>query len=358
VEDVIELLAKSASILPPRARGNCRIWFTWKDSPVFISAGTKKPKEAREVLRAKIGEWLAKLPKEVPAPPQATGHPWKEWSQKFLESEHKHSKPGYRDGVAQVLEDFGAIVQYPDVTTMTPDVFREAWKTAEAGRKAKTWANWLGILGSFARFLVREDVIVKDFTIKVKRPPKELFGTHEEIYREEWFQPIWEALEIKWRAPWEDHWFTGMDTGDLWEIEPQKHMTETDGAWKIWKLRAKENERIDQPLSSRIRDRWIAARVSGQPYLHMDGRRYANAKSWGTQLRKAVRQAQAKLGLPRLDIKATRHTFATRHALRLVRGEKNAPTLDEIRRWLGQAKDSRMLEKIYLKLLSQPHLMD
>lgn len=361
MNEVIDLLARSASILPPRKRGNCRIWFTWKGNPVFISAGTKKEKEAKAALRDKIGKWFADQKAESPPPaPAAAGHPWDNWSKEFLKHEHKHSREGYRAGIDQVLRDFGKIAGSPDVKDVTPDRFRDLWAEAEVGRVAHTHANWLGILGAFARFLEREEIIPKDFTQKVKRPPKELFGTHEEIYRDEWFQPIWDELHHDWREAWEDHWFTGVDTGDLWEFQPRKHMTCNDGNWKIWKMRLKETERIDQPLASRIKDRWIRRHeeCGAEGFLHPIGRRYASAKSWGNQIRNALHEAQRKLGFPRLDLKTTRHTFATRHALRLVRGEKNAPTLDEIRRWLGQAKDSRMLEKIYLKLLSQPHLMN
>lgn len=363
MEETIKLLAKSASILPAREKGNCRIWFTWKDKPVFISAGTKRAKDAEKVKEARIREWWDKLPKESPGAPKApqTLHPWKVEAARFLKLEHKHSKPGYRDGVAQILEDFGAAAGFPDVTTMDKDRFREVWEGVEVGKAAHTQANWLGVLGGFARFLEKDDITGKDFTRGVKRPPRSKMGKREQIYSFDAFQPIWEALELWVRPIWEDHWFTGMDCKDLWEFQPRKHLVNVGGAWKIWKQRAKETEIIDQPLASRIKSRWIQAWEASGPedFLYPEAhKRYANEKSWGNQVRKAVYAAQDKLKLPRLDIKTTRHTFATRHLLRLVMGEKNAPSIEQIRKWMGWAPDSRIGERIYFKLLSLPHLMD
>ena len=73
---------------------------------------------------------------------------------------------------------------------------------------------------------------------------------------------------------------------------------------------------------------------------------------------KALHAAQKRLGLPQLDLKTTRHTFVTRHLLRLIRGEKNAPTIEEVQRWLGHAKGSTEIHRTYAKLVSSPHLMD
>lgn len=362
MEDVINALADAATILPPRARGNCRIWFKYRGEPVFISAGTKKPKEARQVARDKIRAWLTTQPKEAPqAPAQpATAHPWKPTVQRYLSLEHEHSKEGTREEAGRNLDKLGAALGWPDAATVTKALYREKYPALRDAVAPKTWANELGEHRRFAEWLVVEEIILRNFTDGVKRPPRSSFGRREEIYRDEWFQPIWEALELKWRPWWEDHWFTGMDTKDLWEFQPRKHMAQVGAKWKIWKQRAKEAEWIDQPLSSRIAERWAKrwGECGPEDFLHPMGRRYANAKSLGNQLRKAVHGAQAKLGLPKLDVKTTRHAFATRHLLRLVRGEKNAPTLDEVRRWLGHARDSRELERTYAKLLSNPHLMD
>lgn len=363
MEDVIELLAKASRILPARAKGNCRIWFQWKGKPVFLSAGTKKPKEAREALRARLREWMDKLPKEAPAAPVVTtAHPWEVEVTNFIKHEHKDSQEAYRDGVRQVLMDFGKAAGLPDVSAMNKDRFREVWDTIEGNKAAHTKANWLGILGAFARFLEDEiEGYPRDFTRGVKRPPKKAFGKREEIYRFDAFEPIWLELPLWVRPIWEDSWFTGMDLKDLWQFKPRKHLTNLAGDWKIWKQRAKETETIDQPLASKIKARWVKIHESSGPedFMYKDlHKRFSDEKSLGNMVRKALYAAQKRAGYPRLDLKTTRHTFATRHVLRLVKQEKNAPSIEQIRRWLGHAPDSRVLERLYLKLLSQPHLMD
>jgi hypothetical protein len=356
-EELLELLVKSSKILPARERGNCRIIITWKGDREFISAGTKKPAEARAVRREKIREWYLRLPK-VEDSPKVVKEGMREDVERYMNIDHEHSKPGTKDEARRNLKKLGDLLGWPQTSTLTKDLYREKYPFLRDAVASHTWANELGEHRRFARYLVREEIIRKDFTEGIKRPKRATFGTRQEIYREEWFQPIWEALELHWRLLWDDLWFTGMDIGDLWEFELSAHLVPVSSTWKIWKQRAKETEIIDQPLSSRIKDRWVGALESGQRYLHPSGRRYANAKSWGNQFRAALHAAQRKLGLPLLDAKTTRHTFATRHLLRLIRGEKNAPTVEEIQRWLGHAKGSTEIHRVYLKLLSNPHLMD
>lgn len=329
--------------------------------PVFISAGTKKPKEARALAGEKIAAWLDSKAKIKSVSRPLTVGSWAESVKKFLLIQHAHSQPATRAGVAGILRDFAAAAEWTELNQANKEAFRTAWALVEVGRASKTKANWLGVLGSFARWLEAEEILDKDFTRGVKRPPKSSFGRRETIYQERAFQPIWEELPLWARPLWEDHWFTGMDTKDLWEFKPRKDLVNVGENWKIWKKRSKEHEIIDQPLNSNIRDRWVKLWASSGPETFMYDdlhKRFSDEKSLGNMLRKSVYAAQARRGLPKLDIKSTRHTFTTRHVLRLVNGEKNAPSLDQVRRWLGHAPDSRVLELLYLKLRSLPHLMD
>ncbi len=77
---------------------------------------------------------------------------------------------------------------------------------------------------------------------------------------------------------------------------------------------------------------------------------FKSAKTWGKWFLNQVHSAQAECGIPLLDVKSIRHTFATRWARLYVssRGQKGPP-LEELRKWLGHAKGSRMLERIYVK---------
>lgn len=309
----------------------------------------------------RIAAWLDSRREAKKVSPLVKVDTWAAAVERFLLIQHAHSKPAYRAGVAGILRDFAAVAGWDDIGQANKDSFREAWALAEAGKAPHTKANWLGVLGSFARWLEEEEVLGKDFTRGVKRPPKSSFGRRETIYKETDFKMILDELPLWARAIWEDHWFTGLDTKDLWEFRPRLHLVNVGDTWKIWKKRSKEHEIIDQPLNSNIRDRWVKIWVSSGPdsFMYEDlHKRYSDEKSLGNMLRKAVYAAQSRRGLPRLDIKSTRHTFATRHVLRLVNGEKNAPSLDQVRRWLGHAPDSRILELLYLKLRSLDHLMD
>lgn len=361
MESVIDLLAKTCTILPPRARGNCRIWFEWDGRPVFISAGTKKPKEARMLVKDKILAWYNTERKTREGQPKkSTGseRTLKHEMERYIQIEHEHSKIGTIQEARRNLAKLGEGLGWTETKNITKELYRSIYQSMRDKVSSKTWANELSEHRRFSKFLVREDVIDRDFTDGIKRPKRKSFGTREEIYKEEWFEKIWNELPKEWRLPWEDHWYTGMDTKDLWEFDLQKDVIPTSQGWKIWKRRAKEDEIIDQPLSSKIKDRWVADRERGVRRLYENASRYNCAKSWGNQMRRALHNAQEILKLPKLDLKTTRHTFVTRHLSRLVAGEKNAPTLDEVRRWLVHSKDSRELERTYLKLLSNPHLMD
>jgi integrase len=355
MEDLISL---DWEVYPPRARGNCRIYFRWKGKPVFVSAHTKKEKEAGKAAPSIIKAWI-EAKREIVAPaPSLPVLTMKAAVDRYLALEHENSKEGTVTEAKRNLKKLGDALGWPNAPDISKTLYREKYPELRDAVASHTWANELGEHRRFARFLVREEILLRDFTEGVKRPKRSTFGTREVIYQEGWFQPLWDELEHEWREAWEDHWFTGMDTKDLWEFDPQKHLSPVKDDWKIWKRRAKESEMIDQPLPSKIKARWIAAKKSGQTRLHASAGRYVTPKSWGNQIRKALHAAQRKLGLPLLDLKTTRHTFATRHLLRSIRGEKNAPSVEEIQRWLGHAKGSTEIHRTYLKLLSNPHMMD
>lgn len=346
-----------------RAGGNARITFRWDGKQRHITTEVRRKRDVtkREAARLLQGWIDAEGTRTGTVPNPATGLPFLEAVRRHLEHAHAANTPDSLKGARATLLRLGEALGMPTIEAVDKEAFRAVEDQLKRGRAAKTWANELGEYRHFARWLVDEDLLLRDFTRGAKRPSRDEFGTREAIYDEAWFAPLREALPLEWRPVWEDFWFTGMDGKDLWEFEPLRDMImAADGSWKIWKKRSKEKIFIDQPLSSMIRARWIARRAEchAGDRLHTNAARYANARSWGHQFRKALNRAQHACGLPQLDVKTTRHTFATRHLLRLIRGEKNAPHLDQIRRWLGHAPDSRMLERVYAKLSALPHLMD
>lgn len=334
----------------PRDKGNARIAFRWAGKAVFLTTGKAKEKDAAKAAPAVIEKWMkleAARPKQVASP---LGLPWAKAVEMYVEVRQAGNKPGTRAGVEQVLEDFGDLAGNPDLSTFDKDAFRKAYAALPRRFKPKTVANWHGILVSFAQFLVEEDHILRDFTLGTRAPGKEHFGTHEEIYHEDWFKLIWEKMELWARPRWEDHWYTGLDTSDLWEMQPRKHFIFSRD-WTLIKLRAKEAKLIKLPFPPQIRARWVQRynECGPEDFLYPDNRTLS-PNAWGNRLLKHLHSVQRQLRLPLLDIKATRHTFMTRHVMRLVLGEKNAPQLMEIRDWVGHAPDSRILEEIYAKL--------
>ena len=347
--------------------GNCRIMFRVDGRVHTVNTGVRKSSDVPKPLIDKlVRAWFVKYLVPVVHPPAGT--PYRTAMEAHLRESHSHNSPGTIKGRRYELEKLGAVLNWPMVESITKEVFREAIPKLMVGKHtrkiaAHTWSNELGEYSHFANWLVDEDIIVKEFTRGVKKPGRAEFGRREEIFDEAWFKPIRDELPHEWREPWEDVWFTGMDSGDLFEFRPRRHLVISANVPKIWKRRKKQKNSsslmINQPLDIKLRTRWLAKYETAKrdEPLYENVKRFESAKTWGNTFLKAVHDAQTVLKLPLLDIKTTRHTFTTRHVLRLVRAEKNAPSLMEIRAYLGHAPDSRMVELVYARLASRPEAM-
>ncbi len=374
MQDFISFLGTiTPHIQEPRAKGGCRVYFRHLGKPVFLSVQDpsgkpiRDPQKAKEVAPRVIEVWWSKGQQKAPEPVRK-GLLLEDRIKVFLKDYYdpNYYSAGTIAGVEDNLQEMVALLPGFGLKEVTRKVFREVVVPPIKGRvKPKTWANKLSDMKRFFRWEMEQEDdnenphLEADPTLGTKRPPKTAFGTREVIWEEDWFPLVREALPGPLRPVMDDFWFTGMDTSDLYQLEPRKHLTKDGkGNLKVYKKRAKESEIIDQPLNSKIKERWVGRYESCKPGERLHTNHFASAKTWGNWFRKEVNKAQEKLGLPKVDVKSMRHTFATRHVKRLVRGEKNAPTLDEIRRWLGHAKDSRVLEKIYARLQSSAELMD
>lgn len=356
-----------------REKGGCRVYFRYEGKPIFLSirdeAGRplKDPGQASKHQGRVLRSWWEKARPKAPEAPQNDALLEVRVRAFLLDYyDPQYYSQGTIDGVEDNLEEMLDLLPGYTVKQVTRRVFKEVVVPGIKPKvKAKTWANKLADMKRFFRWEIEQEDedgnphLEADPTLGTKRPPKSAFGTREMIWEEEWYPQVREVVPEGLRPILDDFWYTGMDTSDLFQFEPKRHLT-TDGKGnpKIYKKRAKESEIIDQPLNSKIRERWVARFKAAKAGERLHPTTLRSAKTWGNWIRKEVNKAQDKLGLPRVDIKSMRHTFATRHVKRLVRGEKNAPTLDEIRRWMGHAKDSRVLEKIYARLQSSAELMD
>jgi hypothetical protein len=299
---------------------------------------------------------------------------------RYLREELLHVGKEHKDQVETILLDMSALLPGFTVPQVTRKVYREILKPAMmAGVATKTWANKRSYLKAFFEWEMNQEDdnevphLARSPLQGDKAPDPRQFGTHEEIweFEDDTFPEVLALvrkdprLKAEDRARFaealEDLWFTGIDVKDLWNLEPHAHIIETkvttaDGklrkAWKLYKIRGKEWEIIDQPIDAPIRDRWAAAKATALPgeKLHAWARRYANNKSWARQMLNAVMRARTALGLPHRDLKCIRHTFETRWARVYTesRGQRG-PSPEEMRKWMGRAPGSTVGQKIYDK---------
>lgn len=351
-----------------RPNGNATIKFRVGDSREQFTASSgvrKRSKVTVSVATEAIEAWFSRQPQEPPKPAE-TGPSLDKEIASFIDEEYQYTVPEHRTGVRVVLQEMAALVPTNQLGDITKEMFRSTIKPTMEGRvKPHTWANKLSYIRKFLRWEVERENILRDPTIGVKPPPKESFGTHEDIWEDKWYSAIRAKLgEIRevgktLQNILDDRWFTGMDTKDLWQLQPRKHLlrvTVDDNhgrprdIWKVYKKRAKESEIIDQPIHKEILDRWIKRWDACGPDDILHPNHFESAKTWGKWFLDHVHDAQRELGLPLLDAKSIRHTFATRWAKLYVtsRGRKGPP-LEELRKWMGHAPGSRILEKIYVK---------
>jgi integrase len=275
----------------------------------------------------------------------------------FVTGTQASNRPKTIRTTRQILRDFGELMGKKPLSEISRADCATAWARLREERDPKTASNWLGTLRGFVKFLLIEELIKKDFTLGIKTPSKSEFGIRETIFQEEWFPKIMEELEHWARPRFEDHWYTGLDNADIVEIVPRKHFVLGRG-WTLVKTRSKEGTTIRLPIPPQISDRWLARHAEcGTTDLLYPEANTVTPDHWAKTLRMELHRAMRRLGLPELGLKETRHTFTTRHVMRLVRGEKNAPSLLEIREWLGHARDSREIERVYAKTSARPEAM-
>lgn len=337
-----------------RKAGNARVAFWWEGKMVYLTASAVRKKDVtRAEAQALVTEKFGHRERVLDVP-----------TTNFRAAMESHLKMSHEGQVGKqpriALERLGEVLGWPEVGKITKEAYRAAIPALQVGRggkvnSPKTWRNVAGEHKHFAEWLLDEDLILKDFTRGVKLPGKRQFTVREEIFKEEWFAPIRDALPEPWKAVWEDAWFTGMDSKDLFDFRPALHLQAVGKGLKIWKVRSKSTIIIDQPLAASITPRWLKRREASGPSdpLHDLFREFRDSQAFGKRFRTEVRYATRKCGFPELQVKATRHTWLTRHLRRLVKREKGAPTIFEIRRWGGWAPGSKVPETVYAKLVSE-----
>lgn len=352
-----------------RPIGNASIKFRTEKGgkPFTTSSGVRKKRQVTTaVATLAIEDWLAKGPRDGSPDDVASKPSLREEIATFLQEEYQYTVPKHRAGVETILMEMASLVPTNVLGDITNEFFKSHIKAVlEPQVLPKTWANKFSYMRKFLSWEVERENLLRDPTIGVKGPPKESFGTHEEIWEESMYRAVRKALGNRrvngqlFQNILEDYWHTGMDTKDLFLFQPKKHMicvtiNDANGnplqVWKIYKKRSKESEIIDQPIHKDILPRWLKRREECGPEDYLHPNKFKSADTWGGWVLEYVKKAQMEAGVPPLVLKAIRHTFATRWARLFVesRGRKGPP-MEELRKWMGHAKGSRMLERIYVK---------
>lgn len=348
-----------------RSEGTAQIRFRLDGRQISISTGKRDPdaltkKEQGEI----IARWVEAHGKRLPTPGGVVT--LEEEISRFLRFQYEGASDNTVREARRLLDQFRVSLGVSKVSEVTKALCEARKEAMQAGRSPKYWKNFLTAARKFCRWQVAEGHLPADPLANFKNPSRKKFGKRTEIWSEERLEATLSQL-----SPWDREMllvlrWTGMDSTDLFQLS-RAHIIQardSDGRtfWKLYKLRAKaksEDEVMDQPLNSRIQAivmaRWEAA---GAPDARLWPMPYQDGDNFATTFLRRVKAAQVRAGQdPPLDIKSLRHTWATYHAKRYIDGQ-GGPPMEELRRWAGHARDSRVLERLYVHAKASGRFMD
>lgn len=349
--DTVDTLGLSWAVIP-RKRGSAQIRLRVGGTQVAISTGVKNPADLSRSRQVElIRAWLSKRP----AAP--TGEIGEEIS-RFMRLRYEGRAPKTIEDAERFLRRMVGVLKVSKVSDLTKPRCERFKDALRASWKAKTWANGLSVMRSFAKWEVGEGNLISDPFVNFRFPAKSEFGRRTEVWDLDRYLAVREELSGDDREIFTVMYETGMDSSDIFQLR-KEHIVEfrpkgKPKFWGIHKARAKgksSREIIIQPLSTEA----AKILVDWKPW---DFSRYTTAQSFAANLLKRVHKAQVRLELPgRLSIKHLRHTFATRHAQRYLDGE-GGPPMEALRQWLGHSPDSRTLERLYVHTETSSLYMD
>lgn len=340
-----------------KTKGHAQIRFRVHGRQVALSTGHDNPNAlSRTKQAALIREWLNAHPVESKGAAAFDTE-----VARFIRLQYEGKAPSTVKEVAWALQKFKDALGVVSVQEITKKLCEARKARLQEGLTPKTYKNVLTVARKFLRWQFNEGHITADPLVNFKNPARKSFGRRLAIWDDERFKKTLEYLKGEDREYLQVVYETGIDPADFFQLRPS-HIVEarrlTDGSkfWKLYKQRAKaksSDEVIDQPLST-------GARKVILPMLAnwWDLSRYKGEMSFASNMLKRVKAAQVKAGYSDpLDVKSLRHTFATRHARRYMAGE-GGPPMEELRRWMGHAPDSRVLERLYVHARSSGLYMD
>ena len=331
----------------PKDRGSFVIRFRLEGAQRSISTGLKSRREAEAAAEGILARWMVSRGESMPMPPTAMEGE----IEAFLDAEFEDVKPATKTEAALIMRRFVSFFPYASPQEITREMFTRGAKKYRGAASSKYWANILSTTRRFSKRLTSQKRISEDFTQDVPMPPRASFGRRETVWTEEEFSEVLEVISAFDREVLLVMRWAGLDSSDVAELRKKHILKDETGIWIFRKRREKgktDAETIVQPLASQVREIVLARlKLAKGPDQKLFGDIYATPRSFTTSLLGRVRRAAG----PTKDLKSLRHTFATYHA------ERGVP-LDVLRAWMGHAKDSRVLDRVYLHRTSTARFMD
>lgn len=336
-------------VLPPYSlqggRGRCyTIRFRVAGKQVAVSSGKRSRREAEAVADGILAQWLAARGEVSPVP----ALPVQEEIEGFCDREYADNKEATKAEAVLILRRFFSVFGDLSLPEITREVFLGRAGEYRGLASPKYWVNILSVTRRFARSLKRRGKISEDFTDNVPRPGKASFGRRLDVWSDEEFNFVLSLVndfdcDVLMTMRW-----CGMDSSDVAALR-EEHLTRDGlGNWIIKKQREKaksQDETMILPLPPQVSDMLLRRlSLAGGGFLFGGG--YKAGRSFTSSLLGRVRRSAG----PTKDLKSLRHTFATHHAKRGV-------PMHILRIWMGHARDSRVLERIYVHLDSTASYM-
>ncbi len=337
-------------IIDPKKKANIKVGWRYEGKYFRVSTGTKNERKADPIGEELFQKWCNRFSSFKPSRKDA----FEVEITRYDKLENKYLKEGSRVCIRRHLRRLHCTLGISSVSEATMELVLSKVPQWRDTASPKHWKNMVLDNRKFFRWCIKQGLIDKDPTADITLPRKDRFRKKgiESVWPEEEFKEVCKLAKPKDKVYLEILRHTGMDVSDLCLIE-KKHIMVVDERLTIVKKREKaksDEETIIQPINSTLLPYFEKAleRPSKSKRL------FSNEipKSFGRHLYQKVMRLREKIeNVPHRDLKALRHTFATWHV------ERGVP-IDVLRQWMGHARDSRILEKLYSHRKSTAQFMD
>jgi integrase len=333
--------------------------FRWAGVHYKRNTGTTSSRKALRLAKALLRQVMEQTPTHEPERVPVPSLSFKAESERFLHQEYisRFRKPRTLEKVRLCLKRLALLMPSDELSQIDRagyDAIAQAIRAEDPS--PKYWCDLLCLHKKFFRWLLEDGKISADPTKGWKLPPKETFGKGETVWKEEEYETFISHCPKGDREIYEVLYHTGMSPADIFNLK-RKHLVCPQGEWRIVKLREKAKsslETINQPISSKVLPVILSRlKTTKDPEENLFPSTAKDQFAWVRKFTDRRLHLWRKLfpGTPPKDLKAFRHTFASRWA------EKDVP-LDVLRAWCGHTPSSRTLEAVYIHRTSTARYME